>query len=606
MNTDNLLRAVRPVFALVRCPGTPASAKPKFWSMRLDGLDQNAIKASADALREQMERRGHTPSTDPTLKLSSLHHGLAQALGVKTFDAWRQGEEALRAFLSANGMTTPQNLISVSGQPYRLTARQISDRIFNSGLPMPKRIFTGVGSPLLMARDVGRFDLYQLTGDLVATDEAALEWSEARAEEVVLSTADGIELTGRNLLLHAFRFEYIYPALNLLGDNLVVPALRPPEFRLYNLTRQELEMEKRVFSIFREEIEKTEAGWVDVLSYPGNANIVFLKGQNGEFDWVIRDQREEAFTGNPFYPILRSDDLPVAMRRSELTALIYFKSGEWYERLEHDAETRHYEEGGSIGTWPGYSKLILRELIASRPNFAPPRHPKGFVADSFIPHRLNDYCLMVSPLVTIEDFWRFYKNSDWHEERLARSAATKSQLEPDLAAVNLHDEAHLPASLTWYDAVAFCRYYEKRTGLPVRLLEVEEWKKISPPPAQDIKNDGWGDLTWVVVGKHGLTRGETEQFRKYPDVWSDGGYLRFGKELTWSQNAQGLPFLSVVDFGEWLADFTHGYAPVGNAATGRALMTGPIDRDRCPAHLTMRYKGLKVGFRLCYVAHPDA
>ena len=606
MNTEHLLRAVRPVYALVRRPGEASSVEPKFWSMRLDGLHQNAIKASADALRSYRKSRGRNLSNDETLKLSGLHHGLAKALGAKTFDAWRQGEEALAAFLVANDMTEPANLISWSRAPSQLTARQISDRLFNSGLPMPEKIFTGVGSQLLMARDVGRFDLYPLNRDLVSNDNAALEWCEAHAQQIVLSSGDGIALNGRDLLLHALRFEYIYPALNLLGDNLVTPPQRPPEFRLYNLSQEDIEMEKRVFSIFREEIEHTESGWVNVIRYPGNANIVFLKGQNGAFDWVIRDQREEPFSGNTYFPILMSHELPTAMKRSELNALIYFRTGEWYERLEHDAETRHYEDGGTVSTWPGYSKLLLRELIASRPNFVPPRQPKGFGAENFVPHRLNGYCLMVSPPVAIKDFWRFFENSDWRDERLTRSERTSTQLEADLAAVNLHDEDHLPASVTWFDAVAFCRHYEKQTGLPVRLLEVEEWKEISPPPAQDIEKDGWGDLTWVVVGEHGETRGETEQFRKYPDVWSDGGCLRFGKELTWSQNVQGLPFVSVVDFGEWLADCANGYAPVGNAATGKALMTGPIDRDRCPTHLTMRYKGLKVGFRLCYVAQPDA
>lgn len=81
-----------------------------------------------------------------------------------------------------------------------------------------------------------------------------------------------------------------------------------------------------------------------------------------------------------------------------------------------------------------------------------------------------------------------------------------------------------------------------------------------------------------------------------------GGWLRFGKDLTWSSNHEGLQFVSVVDFGEWLGDYESGHAAAVNAATGKALMTGPLERDRCSAHLTMRYKGLKVGFRLCYVA----
>lgn len=211
---------------------------------------------------------------------------------------------------------------------------------------------------------------------------------------------------------------------------------------------------------------------------------------------------------------------------------------------------------------------------------------------------------MVSPPVTIQEFWRFFESSDWRDERLARSLYSNTKLEADLAAVNLHDDDHLPASVTWFDALAYCRYYEQESGHPVRLLEVEEWKQICPPPLQNIEHDGWGDLTWVVTGGDGIT-GYESSHRMHEDR-AGGGFLCFGKELTWSHNPQGLPFVAVVDFGEWLADCVNGYAPAANAATGKALMTGPLDRDRCPAYLTMRYKGLKVGFRLCYVAHPDA
>lgn len=615
MNTETLLRAVRPVYLLVPRPGQAEAAEPWFWSMRLDGLHHVHLKNSAKALRDARKRPGQPVSDNPSLHLSSLRHGLAQALGSKTFDAWQHSEQQLIEFLNSHGMTQPTDLISWRRMfIHRLTARQVSERIFNSGLPLPEKIFTGVGSKFFAASGRGRIDMYQLAGVTFSSDEAELEWCEERANQVVLSlerkfdwdadAPDLLELTGRDLLLLSYRFDHVAVAFNLLGDNLVAPMQRPPEFRLYNASKEELAFDRRVFDIFREEIERSESGWVEVIPFPGNDNLVFLKGKNGAFDWVIRNQRDEAFTGNPYHPILKSHELPTAMKASELNAHLYFTTGEWYERLEHSAETRHYEEGGTVATWPGYPKLLMRELLATRRNYAVPTQPKGQNDLNFIPHRLNDYCLMVSPPVTIQEFWRFFEGSDWSDDRISRSSRANSQLEADLDAVNLHDDDHLPASITWFDALAYCRYYEQKTGLPVRLLEVEEWKQISPPPAQDIKKDGWGDLTWVIEGGDGKTGGKTSH--RYPEACDGGGYLRFGKEITWTQNQQGLPFVSVVDFGEWLADYADGYAPVANAATGRALMTGPLDRDRCPAYLTMRYKGLKVGFRLCYVAHLDA
>lgn len=615
MNTETLLRAVRPVHLLIPRPGQAANVGPRLWSMRLDGLHHSHLKNSAKLLRDARKRTDQPVSEDPSLKLSSLHHGLAQALGGKSFDAWRHSEQELFDFLQNHGMTRPADLI---GWPRMfsssLTAHQVSDRLFNSDLPIPKKIFTGVGSKFFAAKGRGRIDMYHLAGGSLCSDEAELQWGEERANQVVITferesdwdadTPDFLELTGRDLLLHSYRFDHIAVAFNLLGDNLVVPMQRPPEFRLYNASEEELAFDRRVFDIFRQEINRSESGWVEVIPFHGNDNLIFLKGKDGAFDWVIRNQRDEAFTGNPYHPILKNHELPTAMKASELNAHLYFKTGEWYERLQHSAETRHYEEGGTVATWPGYPKLLMRELLATRRNYAVPTQSKGWSDLNFIPHRLNGYCLMVSPPVTIQEFWRFFEGSDWRDGRVSRSSRTNTQLEADLAAVNLHDDDHLPASITWFDALAYCRYYEQKTGLPVRLLEVEEWKQISPPPAQDIKKDGWGDLTWIVEGGDGKTGGETAH--RYPEACGGGGYLRFGKEITWTQNQQGLPFVSVVDFGEWLADYADGYAPVANAATGKALMTGPLDRDRCPAHLTMRYKGLKVGFRLCYVAHPDA
>jgi len=283
MNTESLLRAVRPVHVLFPRPGQSGSAEPKFWSIQLDGLHQNHLKASANRLRDDRKRRGQPISDDVSLKLSGLHYGIAKALGARSFDAWCNSEQNLVEFLLANGMTQPADLIHWSLSP--LTARQVSDRLFNSDLPLPKRIFTGVGSNLFVARGRGRIDIFGLSGRHMS-EEGILEWCEAR------------------------------------------------------------------------------------------------------------------------------------------------------------------------------------------------------------------------------------------------------------------------------------------------------------------------------VGGDGKGGGATSH--RHPEACSGGGSLRFRKELIWRKNAEGLPFLSVVDFGEWLADYAHGHAPVANAATGRALMTGALDRDRCPAHLTMRYKGLKVGFRICYVAQFDA
>lgn len=617
MTTESLLRATRNVYLLVPKPNASPSDDALYWAMGLDGLSDQHIKDAVTSLRHDREKKQVPVSKDKALKVTALQNALAHTLGGRSYDQWRATElPRILVFLSEHGMTRPSDLIKWPVRPLfasPLTAQRLAERFFDSGLPLPKRLFTGVGSMLFAPRGYGRMDSQELAGKPMYYDEERLEFCAARENEVMLRAHDlrvkgpdapaYLDLTGRSLLLNSVS-EYVGMMYNLLGDNLTDPMQVAPVFTMYGTSAKENALDQEIFAMFRREIEQSSAGWVNVIPMPGNDRIVFLKGADGTFDWVVRDQRDKPFTENSFYPIFRSHELPSAMLTSKLAARLYFSKGEWRERLEHLAESQHYADGGSTANWPGYDKLIYRKLIADAA-YAPPRPLTGPQDHGFTPHRLKDRCLMVSPLVTVDEFWRFYEQSEWRRVRTDRLDKAGVRIEADLGAVNLHDVGDVPASVTWFDAIAYCRHVENETGLPVRLLEVEEWREIAPAPARDIVTQGWGDLTWVNMGGDGRTG--TDSMHRYPEACpEDGGWLRFGKDLTWSSNREGLRFLSVVDFGEWLGDYETGYAAAANAATGKALMTGPLERDRCAAHLTMRYKGLKVGFRLCYVAQPDA
>jgi len=477
-----------------------------------------------------------------------------------------------------------------------LTAQRVADRLFNSGLPLPKRMFTGVGSHMFAAKGYGTYDMSQLmlkNGSYgFGQVDDYLDYAEKHARTVVIranrqngwssDTPEFMDLTGNQILLHALS-NYAGGMYNLLGDNLMAPYGGESVFRLYKTTEDDRSSHQRIFNIFREEMERSVEGWVEIIPFPHSENILFLKGSDGAFDWVIKDQRDKDYSGNPLYPMLESEDLPTAMKAdSRLSAHLYFKRGVWLERLEHDAEDSHYENGGSASDWPGYKKMIERE-VQDKYGFSASRQPSGEVEPGFIPHRLNDFCLMVSPLVTIDSFWEFFDESEWKLQREERSTRSGFKIDNDLSSVSPRDQGPFPAGVTWLDAVAYCRAYEKRTGLPVRLLTIDNWRDIRPSE----EALGASRAVRALTGRH-------------PDS------LRFIANPAWANNSNGLPFLCAPDFGEWLLDWQSNHAPAVCVATGESVIAGPLERVLCPTGLTMSYKGLKVGFRLCYIARLDA
>ncbi len=626
MNISDLLRATRDVYVLTEKPNLEQGRSDRFWSMRLEGLHQDHIRSAANELRDRWPRPIPKHLASST-KSTALQHALARSLGARSYDRWLEVEQQKIAdFLYENGMSVPTDLIKWSYAPGLagpLTAEQIADRLFNSGLPMPKRIFTGVGSLLFAPRGYGRIDIDQLAQLAFWTDQQRFDFCEQHADQVILRAehmkggASGpayLDMTGRMLMLNAVS-EFVGCMYTMLGSNLVQPVLDAPVFRSYNMSEADQAFEIKLFHLLRHEIERSDDGWVEVLPSPGNSNLVFLRGANGTFDWVVRDQRDKPFSSNPLYPFFAKDEVPSAMDQSKIEGHLYFSPGVWKEKLEHDAESRHYQEGGFAANWPGYAKLVQRELIVGQ-GYQMPRAKTAPASDHFVAHRLDDSCLMVSPLVTVAEFFEFYDRTDWEQARQEKASKTPGQGIDDLGTINI-EASDSPVSVTWLDAVAYCRDYERRTGLPVRLVRIDEWRQFAPPPTLDrsqissvrsfkvVKGQMpedpiYREMGWAVIGGDDKLGGNSSH------RYISDGSMRFASNLNWAFSDSGVPFLAVSGFGEWLCDYQHGAAPAVCAATGLSIAGGPMERDLCPVHMSMRYKGAKVGFRLCYIAHPDA
>lgn len=634
MTPQDLLSAQRTLYVLAQKPGTDNTDSKNLWYLKLEGLHQEQLKSAVAQLRKRELGNGQ----DRALKSTALQNSLAQTLGSKSYSHWLEHEQPkLLKLLKQHDLIQPADLIKWAYSPGfagPLSARSFSDRIFNSGLPLPSKVFTGVGSYLFAPRGYGRLDIDELAGKYHYSDKERYAFCSAHLNTVVLRAQHMrgancpayIDLTGRSLILNAVS-EFIGCMYNLLGSNLTDQAFEHPVMRSYNMSEDDRAFEMQLFQHFREEIEQSDSGWIDILSVPGNSNLVILKGPNGTFDWLIRDQRESALSSNPLYPFFNKEELPTAMDTSKLTAHLYFTRGSWQENLEHEAENRHYEQGGTAANWPGYDKLIERELIASR-RAAPPRKVSGKVSRKFISHRIGEYQLMVSPLITIEQYTSFLLETGWHKTRLEKAKKAAIAIERNLWSANVGDSQDLPVSVTWNDAVAYCKYIEQTSGLPVRLLEAEEWREIAPPPRKEFVKDSeefsakpidqiflreislktgplpdepvYEELSWGAFENGRLCKHAPPYF--YEPTYT----VNFGSEVHWTANNEGLPFVSMRDVGEWLSDVRNKHALAACAANHRSVAGGPIERDFIEVHQALRHKLVKICFRLCYIADPDA
>jgi len=117
----------------------------------------------------------------------------------------------------------------------------------------------------------------------------------------------------------------------------------------------------------------------------------------------------------------------------------------------------------------------------------------------------------------------------------------------------------------------------------------------------ELPNDPiYEQLGWAVIGGDGQL-GENSAHCYMPN-----GVMSFVPNLQWSRNSEGLPFLSVAGFFEWLSWYQDGYASFAYPAGGSMAIGAGIFGPREPARLAMRHKGGKVGFRICYIADLDA
>ncbi|WHI48968.1 hypothetical protein [Microbulbifer sp. VAAF005] len=589
----------------------------KFHILPIKGLTPAELKSSAKAAYRDREKLGH----------SSLLNFLAKQFGISGGFAGflHEYETSLKPFMLQHELLRHTDLLTPRKQPkfdipyLKLSIEQVCGRLFDSGLALPKRLFTGYNFDYRSHYvDPGR-EFLQYTdahGGYHDFDSEILLRFVKNAEtqpNPLQNEKPQIDIVVGGLLAHC-----IQPSFNLMGDLLVYPAsdsLTQPEiYWPLKACREDkarrIELIERVGKLFRSQFEAGDEGWVEVIPY--NESLVFLKGTKGEYDFVIPGLRSIPFEHQIYAPYLKRADIPSQMNEEyHFRRWHYFEYRGWRERDAHRAEQFFYSSGGDISCYPGYSG-VLSTYMASHKKYTPGkvRHSSSSSAVKFYRVQLDCKVLYVSDLISIDEITLFSnRNVDYFRYRDSIKECTKPD---DLIPMN-DDCTLLPAAVTWYDACAYMAHFESVNNLPVRLLKTSEYLTIrqqcDPDASNYLKTEHPGgyrkskpDGLLEFSDRSGLSYGAHPPYMKVERF--DKLMCHYAKPLEYIIHPSGLQFVDSDSFGEWLYENPNGnYAAAVRSKSLLSMFgTNHLDHDLFPAYSTGKYKHAKIGFRLCYLS----
>ena len=594
----------------------------KFHILSVFGLEPELIKQSVDSVSRDREKIGHC-----TL-LNALVHSLGFKGGFSGFlDAY---EQILKPFMEDHNLSQYADLIEprfpCDGTSRLKHQRQdVSDRLFYGDNSIPDKIFTGYNFSYDQYFDDG-IGIYNFEIDRsdYGLHQNPYDGNDSSNVDVALQNPTlqvplkSKQLNTRSLIDIVIGGDlfYIQAGFNLLGDQLIHPREKEPVFQIYDTNQSALSESlihcNKKMSLFIRRIEEVNQGWIKVL--PFNENLIFLKGENGEYDFLFKNQRDEEFEHQIYEPYLKRADVPKFDDEYHFKRWFYFEFKGNRQQQLHQAETEYYFSGGSTRNYPGTEELLKRSLfndyaktlVDLRSSIELPNYQKVRLE--------NGKYLMVSDLITIEDFKEFSISNSSYLEGRTKLFEQKCLLD-NLDSVNADENTALPVSLTWYDVMAFISWFNRKNKVETRLLTYDEFLEISPFSE---KIDDHSGLSFYSPPIQKTFKGETsfigqrnEEFEynclSFYDENGDKivGHPPYMEEelfqkiqlkfeyVTYLEN-QGLKFIDSKNFGEWLNDKTYVCCKTLTGFYNYIAKPTPALKS------TGKSKGRKIGFRLCY------
>lgn len=565
-----------------------------FHIIPINDLSPESIKSSVKNASLDREKVSHTTLLSACANVLGVKGGFA---GYKT-----EYETKLKPFMREHQLTTLTDLVSPRFSGYgsprlSLTYQDISERFFYSGKPIPKAIFTGYDF---------HHDRHFDDGSFIAHVELGITQDISKKIQLLYSDSIGqVQIRGNkycntrsliDIIIGSEMSSIIKPGFNVIGDQLIFPKnTNTPELCLYQRSPERIDLENKLFNLFLIRLTALGCGLVSIIPY--NDNLIFLKGKNGEYSFVFRNQRDELFQHNSqFKPYLKLSEIPRFVDDYHFKRWYYFDYEGFRAEGLHKAEDSFYKNGGIISNYPGILELLkdyyhddysknLNSLTSNKKllNFQRVEIP-------------DQSTLMVSDLISIEDFEKFKRENTEYFTRRSNPNLSETNLDT-LETVNDEVDITLPVALTGYDVLKYIDWFNSENDVETRLLSLDEYRAITPYPTlvTDRKNRDSvcpSEQYCFFIDSNG---NKTHQ----PPYMSEENFqslrMLFNKPKFKFKNENNLRFMDSHFFAEWLQDFSCIRSNSLTSFNGNRYF-----RDKPPFASTGRYKYIKIGFRLCY------
>lgn len=604
----------------------------KFHIVPLTGLSPAELKASAKRTSQDREKISHTT------KLNAITKRLGVTGGFAAYESEYNG--SLLPFMAKHNLRKRKDLLKHTRKGeydfcFPFNHQQVSERLFFFEGPMPQNLFTGHDFDFSGALSWHSSDLYDalredsdwyeiIVGDYhiqravkenidisclperqqkllemdvtseitlrlvdqsslpsffdsVADEDTKHERKEKRYKQISVKIVDLILLKNRH---HVSAFYHLLG--NTLTDNpettSIFQSYLPKDTPREDVDR-DLRTDKYLQQMLAQRLRENRAGWVKILPY--NDNVIFLSDEHGNYDFVIRNQRDKVFSHQIYGEKLKRADIPSCIEDYRFERWHYFEYEGNRDWDSHCSEIYFYQNGGLMQNYPG-SQTILREYYEFKEIYKPEHKTSSARLGGFSKVSINEKEMMVSELITIGDLIGFLEqNPEYRDSRQGDS----------LAPVNSDRDTTFPASCTFFDVLAYVNWFEKKMKVPVRLLTYPEYKSLRGKNWSQANRDQGSDM--MFFNKSG------EEYALHPPYMApkdfDNLHLRFPKSFRRLEE-NGLQFVDSDFFCEWLLEG----AQIRSASLTSFYMDENVLRSKGNKDSTGKYKGLKTGFRLCY------